>query len=125
LGAAGSAYVFVRTGEVWNQQQKVLAADAAPNDRFGFSVAISGELVVIGAPFADGVSTFDQGAVYVFARSGEVWSQREKLEASSDGELLDQFGDSVAISGEAVVVGAPTDDDAAGSDQGSTYVFGL
>jgi hypothetical protein len=124
LGAAGSAYVFVRTGEVWNQQQKVLAADAAPNDRFGFSVAISGELVVIGAPFADGVSSFDQGAVYVFARSGEVWSQREKLEASSDGELLDQFGDSVAISGEAVVVGAPTDDDAAGSDQGSMYVFG-
>ena len=46
----GSAYVFVRSGGVWSQQQKLLAADAAVGDNFGSSVAISGETVVVGAP---------------------------------------------------------------------------
>ena len=46
----GSAYVFVRSGGVWSQQQKLLAADAAADDTFGHSVAISGETVVVGAP---------------------------------------------------------------------------
>ena len=102
----GSAYVFVRSGGVWSQQQKLLASDAASVDRFGSSVAISGETVVVGAPVDDGAAGFDQGSAYVFVRSGEVWSQQQKLEAS-DAAADDQFGISVAISGETVVVGAP------------------
>ena len=118
----GSAYVFVRSGGVWSQQQKLLASDAAAGDLFGVSVAISGETVVVGAPFDDGAAGFDQGSAYVFVRSGGVWSQQQKLEAS-DAAAGDMFGSSVAISGETVVVGAPLDDGAAGTDQGSAYVF--
>jgi hypothetical protein len=88
-------------------------------DDFGFSVAISGETVVVGA---HGDVDVAQGSAYVFVRSGGVWSQQQKLEAS-DAAAEDDFGFSVAISGETVVVGAPSDDGAAGSDQGSAYVF--
>ena len=112
----------MRSGEVWSQQQKLVASDAAAGDKFGFSVAISGETVVVGASADDGAAGFDQGSAYVFVRSGGVWSQQQKLEAS-DAAAGDQFGCSVAISGETVVVGAPLDDGAAGFDQGSAYVF--
>jgi hypothetical protein len=76
----GSAYVFVRSGTVWNQQQKLLASDAAAGDSFGESVAISGETVVAGAraDFGEGV----QGLAYGFVRSGATWSQQQKLLAS-------------------------------------------
>ena len=118
----GSAYVFVRSGGVWSQQQKLEASDAAANDWFGFSVAISEETVVVGARFDDGAAGLNQGSAYVFVRSGGVWSQQQKLEAS-DAEDGDWFGFSVAISGETVVVGASNDDGAAGVLQGSAYVF--
>ena len=117
----GSAYVFVRSGGVWNLQQKLLAADAAAGDVFGDSVAISGETVVVGAKFDDNAAGIDQGSAYVFVRSAGVWSQQQKLLAS-DAASFDLFGYSVAISGETVVVGAPqggTD----GLRQGAAYVF--
>ncbi len=101
----GSAYVFVRSGGVWSQQQKLVASDAAAFDQFGTSVAISGETVVVGATVDDGTAGIDQGSAYVFVRSGGVWSQQQKLEAS-DAAAVDLFGFSVAISGETVVVGA-------------------
>ncbi len=119
----GSAYVFARSGGVWTQQQKLEASDAAANDLFGLSVAISGETVVVGAPFDAGAAGNSQGSAYVFARSGGVWSQQQKLEAS-DAALGDQFGFSVAVSGGTVVVGAHDDSGAAGRLQGSAYVFG-
>ena len=118
----GSAYVFVRSGGVWSQQQKLEASDAGEVDEFGFSVAISGETVVVGSWLDDGAAGADQGSAYVFVRSGGVWSQQQKLEAS-DAAAFDLFGDSVAISGETVVVGAIFDDGAAGLFQGSAYVF--
>jgi FG-GAP repeat len=119
----GSAYVFVRSGGVWTQQQKLEAADPADINQFGTSVTISGETIVAGAPGDDGAAGFDQGSAYVFVRSAGVWSQQQKLRASDPAEG-DQFGFSVAISGETVVAGAPGDDGAAGFDQGSAYVFG-
>src|SRR6266498_3008445 len=118
----GSAYVFARNGGVWSQQQKLLASDAAVGDAFGASVAISGETVVVGAIGDDGAAGRDQGSAYVFARSGGVWTQQQKLEAS-DAAANDLFGLSVAISGETDVVGAPLDAGAAGNSQGSAYVF--
>jgi FG-GAP repeat len=118
----GSAYVFVRSGTSWSQQQKLEASDAAAGDQFGNSVALSGETVVVGAPSDDGAAGITQGSAYVFVRSGGVWSQQQKLEAS-DAAAADVFGSSVSISGNTLVVGAPFDDGAAGSDQGSAYVF--
>ncbi len=118
----GSAYVFVRSGPTWSFQQKLTAGDGAANDIFGRSVAISGESIVIGAASADGTSSVDQGAAYVFTRTGSSWTQQAKLTAA-DGSALDYFGDSVAIAGDTVIVGAT--EDAAGSNiqQGSAYVF--
>ncbi len=77
---------------------------------------------MVGATGDDGAAGNDQGSAYVFVRSGGVWSQQQKLEAS-DAAAFDGFGFLVAISGETVVVGAPFDDGAAGVDQGSAYVF--
>jgi FG-GAP repeat/HYR domain len=118
----GSAYVFVRSGGVWSQQQKLEASDAAANDLFGGSVAISGETIVVGAGGDEGTAGSSQGSAYVFVRGGGVWSQQQKLLASDAGGG-DGFGSSVAISGETVVVSAPVDNGAAGIDQGSAYVF--
>ena len=104
------------------QQQKLVASDPAADDQFGLSVAISGETVVVGAPFDDGAAGNGQGAAYVFVRNGVVWSQQQKLEPS-DASVLDQFGNSVAISEDTIVVGAPFDNGTAVDDQGSAYVF--
>jgi hypothetical protein len=120
----GSAYVFVRVGMVWSQQQKLIAADGAADDHFGNAVTISGETVVVGANLANVGANANQGSAYVFGRVGAVWSQQQKLTAT-DGAAGDQFGSSVAISGETVVVGARADDIGANLDQGSAYVFAI
>ena len=117
----GSAYVFVRSGAVWSQQQKLLAADAAAGDVFGCSVAISGETVVVGAWCVMARARARLGLCLYAQR----WSLEPAAEAGGlrDAASFDTFGSSVAISGETVVVGARGDDGAAGVDQGSAYVF--
>ena len=112
----GSAYVFVRTGTTWTQQAKLTAADGTTNDRFGVSVAISGETSVVGAYFDD------SGSAYVFVRNGTTWTQQQKL-TGADSAFNDLFGVSVAISGETVVVGADQADVGANTNQGAAYVF--
>jgi uncharacterized repeat protein (TIGR01451 family) len=97
-------------------ETKLTASDGAGIDRFGWSVAISGDTVVVGAPLDDTAAGFDVGSAYVFVRSGSVWSEQAKLTAS-DAAAFDRFGWSVAISGDTVVVGADS------SDSGSAYVF--
>jgi hypothetical protein len=118
----GSAYVFVRSGTTWSQQTKLTASDGAANDFFGGSVAISGETTVVGALSDNVGANTNQGSAYVFVRSGVSWNEQAKLTAS-DGATSDQFGNSVAISGETVIVGASGDDVGANPNQGSAYVF--
>jgi len=140
----GVAYVFVRSGTIWSQQGYLTASNADPYDHFGCSVAISGDTVVVGADCEQSSATGvngDQtsngasksGAAYVFVRSGTTWSQQAYLKASNT-QALDFFGQSVAISGDTVVVGAPSEDSAAvgvNGDQsdnsapsaGAAYVF--
>ncbi|MBR9814373.1 hypothetical protein GYB61_11025, partial [bacterium] len=117
---SGSAYVFTRSGAVWSQQQKLTANDGAASDLFGSSVALSSDTALVGATFDDDAGS-SSGSAYVFTRSGAVWSQQAKLTAS-DGAVSDQFGSSVALSGDTALVGASRNDDA-GSDSGSAYVF--
>jgi hypothetical protein len=116
----GSAYVFVRSGASWSQQAKITASDAAPKDLFGLSAAVDQDTVVIGAPYHDDAGA-ESGSVYVFVRSGGVWSQQAKLTAI-DGAPGDLFGASVSVAGETVVIGSPRDDDG-GKNSGSVYVF--
>jgi len=115
-GGWGAAYIFVRSGTTWTQQQKLIASDGAVGDLFGDSVAISWDTVVVGAP-SPYYPYPGQGAAYVFVRSGTTWTQQQKLTAS-DSEPYDQFGASVAISGDTVVVGRPDY-----GAMGAAYVF--
>ncbi|MBK7704793.1 MAG: VCBS repeat-containing protein [Acidobacteria bacterium] len=119
---AGSAYVFVRSGTSWSFQQKLTASDAAADDQFGVSVAIGGPTIFVGANFSDQPSNSDAGAVYRFSQSGMVWTQTQKLVPIGGVILGDHFGESVATSGNKLVVGSP------GADipftaAGSVYVF--
>ena len=118
----GSAYVFVRSGTTWTQQQKLTASDGASFDIFGRSVAIAGDSVVVGAASSNVSTNVDQGAAYVFVRSGTTWTEQIKLTAA-DGAASDFFGDSVAIAGDTVIVGATEDTAGANTQQGSAYVF--
>ena len=120
-GASGSAYVFIRSGTTWTQQAKLTADDANNGDRFGYSVAISGDTAVVGARY-DNYGVPDSGSAYVFIRSGTTWTQQAQLTAD-DRASNDYFGISVGISGETAVIGAFGDDDD-GSASGSAYVFG-
>ena len=122
--SSGAAYVFTRSGTVWTQQAYVKASNTEQGDTFGFSVAISGDgnTMAVGAPFESSSATGvggdqtnnnkpNSGAVYTFIRSGVVWSQQAYLKASNT-DAFDQFGLSVAISGDGntVVVGALLED---------------
>ena len=118
----GAAYVFTRTGETWIQQAKLTAADGSEGDRLGFSVAVSGDTVVVGAFWDDSGDNADQGSAYVFTRTGETWTQQARLTAA-DGAASDQFGYSVAVSSDTAVVGATGGDVGGKPDQGSAYVF--
>jgi hypothetical protein len=119
---AGSAYVFTRTGAVWTLQQKLTPADAAPDDRFGFPLSLSGDTLLAGSYRDDNTGGADAGSVYVFVRAGASWSVQQKLTAS-DGAADDQFGRWVSVSGDTAVVGSILDDNASGADAGSAYVY--
>jgi hypothetical protein len=99
--SAGAAYVFVRNGTAWSQQAYLKASDTDPY-WFGLSVAVSGDTVVVGSPYA----FFSYGAAYVFVRSGSTWSPQASLRASNFGSG-DRFGESVAVWGDVMVAGAP------------------
>ncbi len=101
----GAAYVFVRSGGVWSQQQELTASDGAPAEGFGVSVSISGDTAVIGVLSKTINSNAGQGAAYVFVRTGGTWSQQQELTAS-DGATDDDFGFSVSVSGDTTVIGA-------------------
>jgi FG-GAP repeat len=118
--ASGAAYVFTRSGTTWSQQAYLKASNTEANDLFSTSVAVSLNTVVVGALYEDSNATgvdgdqndntaTDSGAAYVFTRSGTTWSQQAYLKASNTG-AYDDFGDSVAISGDTVVVGAYGED---------------
>ena len=120
----GSAYVFTRSGTTWTQQGKLTASDGAAEDRFGISVALSGDTALVGAYLDDVGANIYQGSAYVFTRSGATWTQQGKLTAS-DGAADELFGVSVALSGDTALVGADSDTVGANSDQGSAYFYDI
>lgn len=104
------------------EQAKLTASDSMSHDGFGVSVDVDGDTAIIGAPHADTPAGNDTGAAYILVRNGGQWFEQAKL-FPSDGEPDDAFGNSVAISGETVVVGAKNDDTTAGTKTGSAYIF--
>ncbi len=118
----GVADVFVRSGDSWVAQAQLGASDGTPMDRFGFSVALSGETALIGAFRADPGGQVDAGAAYVFARTGDMWSEEAKLTASN-GAANDSFGWAVALDGDVALVGATSGGLGAVNDAGAVYAF--
>ena len=118
----GAAYVFARTGTTWTLQQQLTAPDGASSDLLGFSVSLSGDTALAGAPL-DGVGAASgQGSVSIFTRTGTTWTFQQKLTAS-DGSASDYFGYAVSLSGETVLAGAPYDDAEGIADLGSAYLY--
>jgi FG-GAP repeat len=116
----GAAYIFARTGTNWVQQAKLAAADGIIGDYFGTSVSIDNDYVIAGAPNARVVYA-NQGAAYVFVRSGSTWAEQGKL-TYSGGKFNDYFGNSVSISGDYAIAGAPYFDWFS-ANQGAAFIF--
>lgn len=119
---AGSVYIFRRSGESWVQQLKITVPDGAAEDFFGSAVSISGDCAIVGAHYDDDRGEAS-GSAYVFKRSGASWLQQAKLIAA-DANAYDEFGCSVSICGDRVVVGAVRGG-CDGNDCGCAYVFKL
>jgi len=123
---SGSAYIFQKDqggADNWGEVKKLTASDAAADDFFGYSVSISGDTVVVGAIFNDDAGS-NSGSVYIFQKDQggtDNWGEVKKITAS-DAANGDQFGESVSISGDTVVVGAAFNDDG-GTSSGSAYIF--
>ncbi len=120
---SGAAYVFTKDSSGWGQPIKLTAgSDGARNDLFGYSVAVDGDTIVVGAYQLEyqGVNNTVEkpGAAYIFTKVDGVWSQAAKLTAS-DGAVKDRFGYSVAVGGDTVVVGARGHN----GKTGAAYVF--
>lgn len=113
---SGSAYIYRFDGSTWVEEQELTASDASVGEGFGWSVSISGNAALIGAPH-DGTP----GAAYVFRFGGSTWVEEQKLTAF-DGAALDLFGVSVSVSGDVALIGAYGDDDG-GDFAGAAYVY--
>lgn len=120
----GSAYIFTRSGSTWTEQAKLVGLQTYSN--FANSVSISGDgnKAVIGSPGEDTGSGTDSGAARVFTRSGSTWTLQATILAS-DIEAQDEFGFSVAISGDGstIAIGSPSEDSAPNSTNGAAYVY--
>ncbi|HSR53068.1 MAG TPA: FG-GAP repeat protein [Acidobacteriota bacterium] len=120
---AGAAYVFrfdEPSGE-WQQEVKLVASDGRAESQFGSSVALAGDLALVGNPNGDGNQT-DSGSAYVFGLiDGQGWVEVSKINAP-DGEAFDRFGISVDLSGARALIGAFGDREN-GPSSGSAYVF--
>ncbi|MEO9599723.1 FG-GAP repeat protein [Parasphingorhabdus sp.] len=117
---SGAAYVFVRSGEIWEQRAKLTATDGATGDAFGQSIALHRDTMVIGAPHDDDNGD-GSGSVYIFKRIAGIWTERAKLTAA-DGEAGDLFGISVALYQDTILIGADLNDERA-TNAGAAYVF--
>ncbi len=119
---SGGVVIYRYNGSIWAQQAVLAPSDGNNYDEFGKSVSISGNQVVVGSWHNDGAGT-DAGAAYVYSRVGSTWTEDAKLTAS-DAAALDNFGCSVAILDNDIIVGSNRDDDK-GSNSGSAYFYHL
>jgi hypothetical protein len=138
-------YVFTRAGITWTQQAYIKASNTRAGYRLGYAIALTVDTLAAGSSGEDGAGTgvggdqnnnsvTDSGAVYVFTRTGATWTQQAYVKASNTG-VDDGFGTSVALSGDTLAVGAPTEDgngngvnsgaeaDNSASDSGAVYVL--
>ncbi len=119
---AGAVYLFHRLDHQWVEYAKFSPPDGATDDQFGFTVDIAGNLIAVGARRADLPGAKDAGAAYLFAYTGNEVELVTKLTAG-DAKVGDQFGQSLAVTGDVIVVGANRADIGSSKDQGAVYLF--
>lgn len=125
LPESGAAYLYRKEGANWALEAKLVDPDGQESDFFGLSVAVSGEVAIVGAPADDdfggqgGDILLNSGSAFVFRYNGTTWELEQKLTASA-AAANDLFGFSVAISGNVALIGADENQDGPG---GSAYVF--
>lgn len=123
----GAAYIFVKNeGGVdnWGQANKIMAADAADVNQFGYAVALDGDIALVGAPRVAGAG-MARGAVYIYSRDlggAGVWGQVKKITSDTPTDNS-WFGNAVAIDGAVAVVGEAWYD-GSGTNRGAAYIFG-
>ena len=131
----GSAYVFTKVSGVWSQVAKLTASDGVADDEFGYSVAVDGDTIVVGAHLDDGTDSggnaiTDSGSAYVFTKPALGWGDWSNLDTNGKAGLTtkltafgaaagDEFGISVAVDGDTILVGAHQND----SNKGAAYIF--
>ena len=118
----GKAYIFHRTGTSWSQQAILTASDGSANDYFAYAVSVYGDYAVIGASKKNTGGLDESGKAYIFNRNGTTWTQQAMLIAS-DKTAFDNFGHSVDIDSNYVVIGAFNKDVNGNSKQGKAYIF--
>ncbi|WP_417386428.1 Calx-beta domain-containing protein [Gimesia sp.] len=131
---SGAIYVYTRSNNVWTFQQKLKASDPEEYSRFGTTLVVENDTIFVGVETASGenlsgyydpYSTQEQGAVYIFTRSGNTWSESVRLTAS-DPEQQKHFGSSIDVEGSILVVGADSDsNDQTHYASGAVYVYEL
>jgi hypothetical protein len=141
---AGAAYVFVRNGNAWSQEAYLKASNTEAGDRFGTAVAISGDLIAVGAPMESGANHGVNGwqgsnlfpaagAAYVYKRINGVWTWQLYLKASNPNPG-DGFGAELAMDGTTIAIAARLEDsnskgvnqngaNNSATDSGAVYVF--
>lgn len=117
----GAAYIFNRVGTNWTQQARLFYSGGNASDQFGSSVAISDNYAVVGAYLFDQNTILNRGIVHVYTRNGSTWGNASILNAG-DLEADDQFGKSVSIADDYIVVGSWKDANSF-PDEGSAYLF--
>lgn len=118
---AGAAYIFRRKTGVWTFEQKIEASDSSPEDNFGRAVALDDDVVVVTARKED-VSVDNDGAAYVFRKRGAGWVEEAKLTARDSSDEA-RFGQSVAVRGKLLIVGARDANTPIADGAGTIYLF--
>ncbi len=120
---AGQVYMFSRQGTTWSERSKFRAPNDVPTYYFGESMALSGNTLLVGTLY-DPTGPAGIGSVYSYSRSGDAWQVRNKFTAT-DSANQDQFGTSVALSDDTVLIGATYADLPGAQDAGAAYIFQL
>jgi LPXTG-site transpeptidase (sortase) family protein len=122
----GKAYIYKRDGQAWMPEERLQAQGGRSGDTFGNAIALYGDTLVVGAQHADpdlgAGRVTSAGTAYVFQRSGSDWEESATLNAA-DARVFDQFGRSVGIYNNVIVVGADGATQAGNSGSGAVYVF--
>ena len=121
IGGDGAAYVFANSGSGWAQQAELTNPDTSGDTSFGLAVALDGDTALIGAPWVTVNGQSAAGGAYAFTASGSTWTPRPEFTAY-DAAAGDDFGTSVAISGNTALIGAPYKTVDGQSRAGAVYI---